>query len=233
MLITLTKKPAAGFTILELAIVLLIVSALTASLLGPFTNYLYQRQVALTEKSLDEIKEALLGFAAAHGRLPRPAGNGGDGTEDPAINCNDNYCSGLIPWQTLGIARMDAWNNFIRYSVAGTFSDSNAPIKFTSQSTLDVDTRLPGAAAMTKIATNIPAIVWSIGRRDVLDGVNSDEQDNRRLFLHTSLNSADPNIITRQYSEAGAVGGEFDDLVVWVSAPVLFNRMLSGGQSLR
>ncbi len=230
MLSTSANKPATGFTILELAIVLLIVSALTASLLGPFTNYLYQRQVAQTEKSLEEIKEALLGFAAANGRLPFPAAIGGDGTEDNTTNCSNGYCSGQIPWQTLGITRMDAWNNFIRYSVGDKFTVT--PVKFASTAATDpdVDTRLPGAAATTRIATNVPAIVWSVGRRDVQDGVNSDEQENRRLFLHTS---ATPTIITRQYSETGTVGGEFDDLVVWVSAPVLFNRMLSGGQSLK
>src|SRR5690242_15755383 len=92
------KQFAAGFTILELAIVLLIVAALTASLLGPFTNYLYQRQVVETEKSLDEIKEALLGFAAANGRMPKP-GLAGAGLED-STTCTgsggSDYCSGVI-----------------------------------------------------------------------------------------------------------------------------------------
>ncbi|TAK91494.1 MAG: type II secretion system protein [Burkholderiaceae bacterium] len=235
MLTSPVKKSVSGFTILELAIVLLIVAALTASLLGPFTNYLYQRQVAETDKSLDEIKEALLGFAAANGRLPYP-GLTGVGLED-ATTCtgtnNSDYCSGVIPWQVLGIARTDAWNKPFRYSVSYPFADPSKPIKFTLQdkSSLSVNMRDPGAAGLVSIASKVPTIVWSAGRRNTGVPANVDEITNENLFTHNLL-PIKAFVVTRQYAEAGAVGGEFDDLVVWVPAPVLFNRLLSAGQTL-
>ena len=61
-----------GFTLIELAIVLLILGALFAGILIPFTTQVELRRVGETQKTLLEIREALIGFAAAKGRLPVP-----------------------------------------------------------------------------------------------------------------------------------------------------------------
>jgi prepilin-type N-terminal cleavage/methylation domain-containing protein len=118
-----------GFTLIELAIVLLILGALFAGILIPFTTQIELRRVADTQKTMLEIREALIGFAAANGRLPCPASAAGNGLEGFAASGNTtngncaNFLDGFVPGATLGVGPtdangyvLDAWNNRIRYA---------------------------------------------------------------------------------------------------------------------
>jgi len=62
-----------GFSLMELAVVLVIVALLLGGLLVPFGTQRDVEFMRATEKSLVEIREALIGFAAINGRLPCPA----------------------------------------------------------------------------------------------------------------------------------------------------------------
>ena len=119
-----------GFTLIELAVVLLILGALFAGILIPFTTQVELRRVADTQKTLVEIREALIGFAAANGRLPCPASAVSNGQERFAAggDANNGRCAnfldGFVPAAVLGIGPtdgagyvLDAWNNRIRYAV--------------------------------------------------------------------------------------------------------------------
>jgi prepilin-type N-terminal cleavage/methylation domain-containing protein len=121
-----------GFTLIELAIVLLILSALFAGILIPFTTQIELRRVADTQKTMLEIREALIGFAETNGRLPCPASAASHGQESFVVpsgdkingNCS-NFFDGFVPAALLGIGPsggagyvLDAWNNRIRYAVS-------------------------------------------------------------------------------------------------------------------
>ena len=122
-----------GFTLIELAVVLLILGALFAGILIPMTTQVELRRVADTQKTLSEIRDALIGFAAANGRLPCPASGASNGQESFAAggsasngNCS-NFVNGFVPAVALGIGPtdnagyvLDAWNNRIRYAVTNT-----------------------------------------------------------------------------------------------------------------
>ena len=62
-----------GFTLIELAMVLFIVSLLIGGLLMPLTAQNEIRGRQETDKALANIREALIGFAVVNGRLPCPA----------------------------------------------------------------------------------------------------------------------------------------------------------------
>lgn len=62
-----------GFSLMELAVVLVIVALLLGGLLVPFGTQRDVEFMRATEKSLIDIREALIGFAAVNGRLPCPA----------------------------------------------------------------------------------------------------------------------------------------------------------------
>ncbi len=130
-----------GFTLIELAVVLFIVSLLLGGFLSPLSARLEQQNRQRTTDMLNEIKESLLGYALINGRLPCPDcpdGNVGacgalaaaqrnDGQEDTydpgfgVIQCRFN--TGNLPWVDLQTSEHDAWARHFTYSVSLTFSD--------------------------------------------------------------------------------------------------------------
>ena len=227
-----------GFTLTELAIVLVIVALLIGGMLVPLSAQRDLQSTAETQKQLLEMKEALLGFATANGRLPRPATSLADGAENPAFCADDTACTGFIPWTTLGVKKTDAWNKMIRYSVTPAYA--NAAFTLGTFGSKKVQTRdsigalsyLIGSAAVCSASPPCaPAVLYSAGKEHwgttedgtaLADGsaTNTDEDSNASatvLFV-----SRDPSSVP--------TGGEFDDIVTWVSPNILYNRLISAGR---
>ena len=127
------KKRAAGFTLTEIAIVLLVVGLLLGSVLSTVTTQLELRNIRDTQARLTEIKEALIGYAQANGRLPCPAngtlatGASGAGTEAVTGSvCTSGSQYAVLPWATLGVGETDVWGRRYTYKVVSTFSDTIA-----------------------------------------------------------------------------------------------------------
>ncbi len=131
------KQSCRGFSLTELAIVLLIVLLLTTGLIVPLSAQVDQRRMKETQQMLEQAQEALLGYAAANGRLPCPATSASLGREsfDTALSgtAANGICStffgGFLPSVDLGLSPtdsqgffVDAWGgdpaNRIRYAVA-------------------------------------------------------------------------------------------------------------------
>ena len=129
-----------GFTLVEMAIVLLIVVLLLGGLVPTLSGQVDQRHNTETIKQLDEIQQALIGFALIYGRLPCPAIVGSNGLENPTTGGNCTYFGNstnagydYLPAATLGLAGtnsagllMDAWGNPIRYAVSSSNSTTPA-----------------------------------------------------------------------------------------------------------
>lgn len=126
-------KGTTGFTLVEMAIVLVIVGLLLGGLLMPIATQVEQKRISETRASLEQIKEALIGFAAANGRLPCPATALTGGQESFAAGGSaanglcSNFYDGFLPAAALGLTpsdgfgyAVDAWGlaqNRIRYAV--------------------------------------------------------------------------------------------------------------------
>jgi len=120
-----------GFSLVELAIVMLIVSILLAGVLMPLSIQRDVRSYADTKKTMDDIKEALIGFALANGRLPCPATKTiADGTANAGTEAlTGNACTsitGVIPWATLNVPETDEWGGRFTYRATSTFADTYA-----------------------------------------------------------------------------------------------------------
>jgi type II secretory pathway pseudopilin PulG len=227
----LTRR-ALGFTLVELAIVLLVVTLLLGSVLVPLNTQLRQRNVAETQRALEDTREALIGYAMANGRLPRPAVSETNPAERPACSINAE-CTGPIPWAVLGTPKTDAWGKVIYYSVSIAFS-ADAGFTMTTSGTRDVQTR-DRAGGWIDLAQDVPAVIWSFGPNnygkttdgvDLTDGSasNADEDSN-------ASNDGGSAYISRTLSENTATaGGEFDDQMIWLSRQVLLNRMVAAGR---
>ena len=111
-----------GFSLVEIAVVLVIISVLATIVAVPLVTQIEQRRVEETRKQIEVAKEALFGFAMANGKLPCPASATSSGVSSYCTTatggctatitvqahgrCSDSR--GLLPAVTLGVAPVDA-----------------------------------------------------------------------------------------------------------------------------
>lgn len=211
----------AGFTLVEIAIVLMIVGLMLGGLMVPLATQADLRSQNETKKTLADIHEALLGFASARGRLPCPASPTSSGIESPTGggDCTHDL-DGFIPAATLGITvtdgqgfAVDAWGRRIRYAVTaadGSAFTTAGKLRSTGLSALDPNLEVYGDAALTaKLTTVSPAVIRSTGK-------NGAEESH-------------PNPASRSFVSRDPAP-DFDDMVTWVSPYVLYGRLISAGQ---
>ncbi|MBZ0104303.1 MAG: type II secretion system GspH family protein [Sulfuricella denitrificans] len=229
-----------GFSLIELAIVLVVVALLIGGLLVPLSMQIEQQRIRDTQKTLEEVKEALVGFAIANGRLPRPATLASNGAEKASC-VTEAECTGFIPWATLGVPKLDSWGKIIRYSVTPDFAKS---VPFTLNSTVATKTiqarddtgaliYLAGQAVCAIANQCMPAVIFSHGKNNwgTSDSGGANADGSTTNVDEDANNAASTNFISRTFTESTTVtGGEFDDLVTWLSPNILFNRMVAAGR---
>ena len=216
-----------GFTLIELAISMFIITLIATVLLGPITAQVTQAKISQARIDLDQINESLIGFALAQAkpRLPCPDTNG-DGLEDACPNTNTNETTGgNIPWATLGIPATDPWGQRYQYRVNNAFTNAVAGFTLTTVPTGACPAGggaggfikiCADAACVATLANGVPAVTYSRGPNGTAAPTSPDEienTDNDCLFIN------------RTYSSG--VGTEFDDMVVWVSPSILISRMVT------
>jgi prepilin-type N-terminal cleavage/methylation domain-containing protein len=135
-----------GFTLIEIAIVLVIAALIVAAGVGISVSMIDNARTRATRQNMESVKLALQNFLARNGRLPCPAvetlgsANAQYGLEDtavaltPATSCTntvnlpkttsgDAAKRGVVPWKTLGLTAegaRDGWGNQITYMVSVT-----------------------------------------------------------------------------------------------------------------
>ncbi|MBE3025771.1 hypothetical protein GQ37_000705 [Janthinobacterium sp. BJB1] len=181
-----------------------------------------------------QARDALLGFAAANGRLPRPAASALDGRERPADCAGDADCSGFLPWVALGVTGVDAWGKLLRYSV--TPEMARAPIvsfsAVANRVVLGRDARgelmyLAGQDLCDVSAQCLPAVLFSQGRERFGTSASGVRQINTaRGNVDEAANDSDSRrYVSRPAAQDGVPGGAFDDMLAWITVPALYQRM--------
>jgi len=145
------KMQPRGFTLAEMAVVLAVLAIVIGGLLMPLSAQVDVRSTRETERMLETAREALVGFAMTHGRLPCPAlpglatgGSADTGKEaltntpppprtegatgrwcqtDSIIGDKSAVSVGVLPWRTLGLPETDAWGRRVGYAVTSIFAD--------------------------------------------------------------------------------------------------------------
>lgn len=239
-----------GFTLIELAIVLFVVALLLGGMLLPLAGQQDIRNFGDTQKILAESRDALLGFAMAHDRLPCPA-VAPNGVESPLGGgaCTNPH-NGFLPAATLGLSpvdaqgyRLDGWGgetiNRIRYAV--TTANTNAFTTQNGMKTTGMTALLPDlqvcntgtgmvnagspatatCAANAAVATDAVAVIYSVGKNAGTGGTGADENHNPNP---QSTIAADRAFVNAQQATT------FDDQLLWLSKSALFNRMVAAGR---
>ena len=222
---------AQGFTLIEIAVVLVIVGLLLGGLLLPLGTQQEARRIGATQEALDEAREALFGYAVANGSLPCPDTDN-DGVEDPLAGaCNAQ--EGELPWATLGTPGNDAVaGNRFRYRVASAYND-HATIDCGISGDIDICTAATGGSdcsAGTEVALNVAAVVLSHGK----NGFGATNRAGNALPAPTAADEVenadtDPVFVSRAPTGADAQSGLFDDVVTYVPSTLLCSRLIRGG----
>ncbi len=140
-----------GFTLAEIAIAIAVIALIIGGLLMPLATQYELSRVRETQRMLDTIRDSLIGYAIANGRLPCPAlpnlvtgQSAVAGTEaltniappakppgasgrwcqtDDGTGTDTALSAGVLPWVTLGVPETDAWGRRFTYAVTSIFAD--------------------------------------------------------------------------------------------------------------
>jgi len=169
-----------GFTLIEMAIVMLIIGVLIGTAILPLRAQRDSANINQARKEIKTMVEAMYGFAIANNRLPCPTLPNAGGAEQGggAGNCIDgggnDFSHGFVPSSTLGLKGsvncdgllVDPWGNPYRYSITmadlGGVGAAGADFDFaiTNQIKLEKDLAANGLADVVgdlRICSNLGA----------------------------------------------------------------------------
>lgn len=245
-----------GFALLEMGVAMLVLAVLVSGLALPLAARVDLHRQAEARRQLEEARDALMGFAAAHGRLPCPASATSLGEESfaPGGGEGDGACSnfydGLLPSATLGLAPLDGegfvrdpWmspRNRLRYAVfAGPINGVANPLTRTDGMQAATLAGLGGASHYLFICASGAAASTSGC------GPASLQLTRRAAFLVLSLGpdapatppassdearNLDGDAVFVAHERSELQGGAFDDLVLWVPIHLVAHRLLAAGR---
>lgn len=244
-----SRRQYRGFSLVEMAVVLVILGLVLGMLLLPIQAQRQQLFYSQTSSTLEQSKKALLGYAQSKGRLPCPATATSNGLEAPIGGGTCTVSVGFLPASTLGIQptddsgfSLDGWNNRIRYAVTQTNDAGTLTNHFTTsggmgaQGIVNLQPNLRVCATSTGITAsrcsagtesnylinNAVAVIYSTGETGSSGSGGLDEDANLNV---------DPVFVSHDIvGSTGAANGEFDHLMIWISPYVLYNAMIEAGQ---
>jgi prepilin-type N-terminal cleavage/methylation domain-containing protein len=220
----MSKPHHQGFSLLEMTIVLVILALVMGGMLMPLQAQLEYQKLRQTNQSLTEIKDALIGFAMIHGRLPCPSYITNPAHADFGVEvapCDATMTSdGYLPWRTLGVNETDAWRikqgsasggmvGYWRYRVDKNFT-TNIQLNTSFANNLSIVNS--HGNHITTTSERPVAIIYSTGKNLSADGENADYEATSGTY------------------QSDVQSTHFDDLLIWVTRPLLMYRMVSAGK---
>lgn len=217
---------------MEAALSLALLGLMLGLLLPPLSGQIALAQRRDNQQRLETIRDSVVGFALAQGRLPCPA--------DPITNHGGEDCTrthGVIPWADLSTPATDVWGHRFSYQVNAVFSDALAAQTFGAGCTPNpTPTQSSFALCSTGDITvhdengkvlgqQIPFLVASHGQQSS----GAWNSDGSRVSVSTGSaiemeNSNDDSLWVQTLSPLS------DDQLIWVPAHWLVHQMLKAGK---
>lgn len=213
-----------GFTLVEMAVVLIIIGFVIGALLTPLGVQRDLKDYSESKARLEQIRDALYGYAIINGKLPCPTT-----TADPTDSINyghgDTTCTaptseGVIPWKDLGAAEFDSWGvprsqatdpwvGYWIYRVDPAFTSTFSLSTVTSG---NIDVHKSDGTSQTIAAERAVAVICTLGKDRVPNGQNASFETSNPIY------------------EEDAQSPTFNDMCIWITRPSLFNKMVSAGK---
>jgi len=225
------NKTNRGFTLVEMAVVLVIGATLLTAGLKVLSSQLENANYTKTRNKVDVIKDALTTYLAANSRLPCPdtdftAPDGVENRATPGVvttACSSSY--GIVPYQTLQLsqeAALDGWENYISYqiSTAPVTADWSltANFKVGNVGSIKVSTRDSSSSAAVVDANLAAVVLVSHGKNGggayTVKGTKYSDSPGTDEVANASLVAAANTFYRRGFSDDSAGGGAFDDMVL-------------------
>jgi len=231
-----------GFTLIEIAMVLIILGLLTQSMIQPLAGLRQDTQHRQTLLRIEQIKQSVLAYLVAHGALPCPVSSL-NRSNDPDNATGANTCIesvGGVPAERLALsgamddngALLDEWGRVYRYAISPENSELQGDSRLLDWATSGdaseigigdmrgsltlctkpADTRCPNSATR---ANNIAFVVVSHG---------PDTSSNP-----LQLENLDDDVIYFLGERSNSSATVFDDYLVWASAEEALYWMLRAG----
>ncbi len=172
--------------------------------------------------------------------------------------CTDNY-AGYLPGRSIGFQptdgngyALDAWGNRIRYAVSlntsgalanhftiatnlkqnGITTTPSDLLICASSTAAGFNAATPTCGAAANRVTNVntvAAVIWSHGKNytSMPAGALDEAINNKHRLPVASSNN--PTFVWHDQRPQGAVGGEYDDLVLWIPAGQFYGRLIAAG----
>lgn len=213
-----------GFTLVEMAVVLIIIGFVIGALLTPLGAQRDLRDYSESKARLEQIRDAFYGYAIINGKLPCPTT-----TANPTDNINyghgDATCAltaaaGVLPWKDLGVAEIDSWGvprtqatdpwlGYWLYRVDPAFTST---FSLTTATNGNIDVQKSDGTSQTTVAERAVAVICTLGKDRVPNGQNATFETSNPIY------------------EEDAQSPTFDDMCIWITRPSLFNKMVSAGK---
>jgi prepilin-type N-terminal cleavage/methylation domain-containing protein len=245
-----------GFSLVELAIVMLIVGLLMSGALITFSTQVEQRNASDAAQRLNSAVDAIVGFALVNRRLPCPAVSGATGVEAFSAGsaltggtCSTQF-AGYLPALDLGIQPTDSsgyatdpWGGRIRYAVASAItlcSGTSTLPHFTYTVNLKANgiSCKPNDIDVCVTSTGINATSCNTATRaasanTVVFLVFSTGKNGAYTSQYGNDENANTNgdqvFVTRLPTESASTQGQFDDYMVMMPAGVFYSKLVTAG----
>ncbi|WP_295003238.1 prepilin-type N-terminal cleavage/methylation domain-containing protein [uncultured Dechloromonas sp.] len=232
--LSIQNRSAAGFSLIEMAIVLIVIALLAGGMMLSLGTQQDIQRTNEVRRQLADIREALLGYAIANGRLPPPADPTKANSDPMAGLIDEGRVSGVVPWVALGLPETDPWGQRFTYRVRAEFADAIAlnttppcvlaPGPTQSSFALCSLGNISVTDGTVNIATVLPAIVVSHGK----NGLGGYRTDGSQIAgsVGDELENAnnDTSFVSRTHNAT------FDDELTWIPLFNLLSRMVVAGR---
>ncbi len=237
---------AVGFSLIEMAIVLVVIGLLLSGGLLAVAPVLNGAKVSQTTQKLDRIEQALVLYAIRNSCLPCPANNAADsrtvttagqGSRDGGTFYSSGCATacdvaiGGVPWVTLGLSEeeiTDGWSNRIRYSVSDANIVTSGMLRTPPSTYPAGDLTVTNIGAVVTSTTVASYVLFSQGPDSCLANAASIGTQRADIYATTPCggagqaeNLSDDNAFVQDDPVDMTGDTHFDDIVRWRSAPLI------------